>query len=506
LYIGRVTLVTGILVGALVVWGDAEPAQTFAATSMFLVALGLSVFSYWYTQQKGNEPGDNFVYVQVLFDAVLVTALVHITGGGASPFAFLYILVISSGALLLPLPGGILVGVLASILYFADTVWLNLETSQAGVLLQLGLFAAVAVVTGWLGGRVRRAGMAVGAVESALRQFRVDTGDILASINTGVLTMDEEGRLVYLNRAGEKMLGLASADLIGVRLAPLLEELAPGMARVVRESFGRQEPVSRSKTVARRGDLDLVLGMHRRNERLEAIAELSASLAHEIKNPLASIRSAVEQLSRPDLSGEDRGLLERLVVTESDRLSRLLSDFIDFSALRMETSGEVDLAAVVRDCIVLVRQHPEVQEGVELQVVDPTGPVRVPGDPDLLHRAVFNLVLNAAQFAGPDGCVKVEIWDRGRSLSPPGTEMVDPVCLRVSDTGPGVDPDHLPRIFDPFFTHRPGGSGLGLAMVHRAVEAHHGAVLVERAEEGGARFVLYLPGAVSSDTATVERS
>jgi two-component system sensor histidine kinase PilS (NtrC family) len=379
--------------------------------------------------------------------------------------------------------------------------------------------------------------MAVGAVESALRQFRVDTGDILASINTGVLTMDEEGRLVYLNRAGEKMLGLASADLIGVRLAPLLEELAPGMARVVRESFGRQEPVSRSKTVARRGDLDLVLGIsttfldggdgmapsvtvifqditdvdrleavHRRNERLEAIAELSASLAHEIKNPLASIRSAVAQLSRPDLSGEDRGLLERLVVTESDRLSRLLSDFIDFSALRMETSGEVDLAAVVRDCIVLVRQHPEVHEGVELQVVDPTGPVRVPGDPDLLHRAVFNLVLNAAQFAGPDGCVKVEIWDRGRSLSPPGTEMVDPVCLRVSDTGPGVDPDHLPRIFDPFFTHRPGGSGLGLAMVHRAVEAHHGAVLVERAEEGGARFVLYLPGAVSSDTATVERS
>ncbi|MFC1660840.1 nitrogen regulation protein NR(II) [Gemmatimonadota bacterium] len=529
LYIGRLTLVTGILVGALVVWGIAEPAQTFAATTMFLAALGFTGLSYWYDERKRDGPGDSFVFLQVLFDAALVTALVHITGGGESDFAFLYILVISSGALLLPLPGGVLVGVVATILYFGDTLWLNGGTLQPGVLLQMALFATVAVVTGSLGDRVRRAGVALGEVESALRKFRLDTGDILASIHTGVLTVDEEDRLVYLNRAGENMLGISSEDWLGERVVPLVEEIAPGLGLVLRESFGRREPVSRFKAVARRGAVETVLGIsttfleggegmassvtvifqditeldrldavHRRNERLEAVAELSASLAHEIKNPLASIRSAVEQLSKPGLSGEDRKLLERLVVSESDRLSRLLSDFLEFSALRMETSGEVDLSALARDCIALVRQHPEVEEGVELRGVELDRSVRIPGDSDLLHRAVFNLVLNAAQFAGPAGQVLVEVWDRGQCLSPPGSEMDDPVCLRVSDTGPGVDPQDLPRIFDPFYTNREGGSGLGLAMVHRAVEAHKGAVFVERGEEGGAQFLLYLPGAVQA--------
>lgn len=507
------------------------PGQAPVATVMFLAALVLTAASYWHTHLKLLEPGDGFVYLQVIFDAFLVTALVHITGGGSSDFAFLYILVISAGALLLPLPGGVLVGGLASVLYFAEVVWVNRDPLTAGVVLQVALFAGVAVITGWVGDRVRRAGLALGEVESALRQFRLDTGDILASINTGVLTVDESGRLVYLNRAGERMLGFSSADWIGERVLPMVEDISPGMGVVVKESFGRREPVSRYKAVARRADVELVLGIsttflaggegmapsvtvifqditeldrlevvRRRNERLEAVAELSASLAHEIKNPLASIRSAVEQLSKSELSQDDRGLLERLVVSESDRLSRLLSDFIEFSALKIETSERVDLVAVARDCLALVRQHPEVEGTVKLEMTVGDGPVVVPGDQDLLHRAVFNLVLNAAQFAGPSGTVEVEILDRGRALSPPGSDLEDPVCLRVSDTGPGVASRDLPRIFDPFFTNRPGGSGLGLAMVHRAVEVHKGAVFVERGNGGGARFVLYLPGSAAGNT------
>ena len=207
LYLGRATVVTGILAGAFLKWFAAEPEQTLVAVVVFLSSYAFTGGSFWYTHLLGREAGDNFFYAQVLFDALLVTAIVHITGAGGSPFVFLYILVISTGALLLPLPGGVLVGGLATILFFADTVALHLETFSIDVLLQVGLFATVAVITGLLGDRVRRAGLALGEVESALRRLRLDTGDILANIATGVLTVDGDGRLAYLNPAGEVLLG-----------------------------------------------------------------------------------------------------------------------------------------------------------------------------------------------------------------------------------------------------------------------------------------------------------
>ncbi len=528
LYLGRLTLVSGILVGALLAWGGAEPTQTLIATVVFVASLGLTGASFLFTHVRGREPSDTFVYAQVLFDALVVTAIVHITGGGGSPFAFLYILVISAGALLLPLPGGVLAGVLATILFFADVVWLNFEAFRVEVLLQMVLFATVAMVTGWLGGRVRRTGQALGEVESALRRLRLDTGDILASIKTGVLTVDGEGRLAYLNPAGEALLGLRAAQWMGEEVIDAVEEIAPGMGSLLLGSIKRGEPVARSKAVARRNGVEATLGvsttvlereegqppsvtaifqditdeerigaLNRRNERLEAVAELSASLAHEIKNPLASIRSAVEQLSRGRLNGEDREVLERLVVTESDRLSRLLSEFLEFSGLRMGRAREVDLVALARDCLTLARQHPEAGEGVTFLQEGAAPAVRVPGDVDLLHRALFNLILNAAHFAGSGGTVRVQILGEEECPVPPRRDLLRPVCLRVSDSGPGVDPGDLPRIFDPFYSSRPGGSGLGLALVHRAVEAHRGAVLVSRSREGGAEFSVFLPTVAS---------
>jgi two-component system sensor histidine kinase PilS (NtrC family) len=197
------------------------------------------------------------------------------------------------------------------------------------------------------------------------------------------------------------------------------------------------------------------------------------------------------------LNQEDREALQRLVVTESDRLSRLLSEFLEFSALRMGRAREVDLVALARDCLTLARQHPEVGEGVTFLQEGTASAVRVPGDLDLLHRAMFNLVLNAAHFAGSGGTVRVEVLGVGECPSPPRRDLPYPVCLRVSDSGPGVDPEDLPRIFDPFYTSRPGGSGLGLALVHRAVEAHRGAVLVSRSRDGGAEFSVFLPSVAS---------
>ena len=241
-------------------------------------------------------------------------------------------------------------------------------------------------------------------------------------------------------------------------------------------------------------DLERLDELKVRAERLEAVATLSASLAHEIKNPLASIRSAVEQLSRGRLSAKDRGVLERLILNESDRLSRLLSEFLDYSGLGMSDREAVDVHAIVRGCLLLVKQHPDLKN-VEVVATLDDGPIPMIGDGDLLHRAIFNLVLNGAQSVGAGGRVVVSVRDERDRKRPRGTTIQHPIRISVGDSGPGIAPDERARVFDPFFTTKQDGSGLGLAVVHRAVEFHGGAVFVEQSAEGGAEFVIFLPGA-----------
>ncbi len=521
LYLGRLTLVTGILAGALLTWFEAEDQATLVATVMFLVALGITSASFWWTHLLDRGPRENFLYAQVILDILLVTGIVHITGGPESNFAPLFILVISTGALLLPLPGGVLVGALASMVYFADLVWGFGTTLAPPIALQIGLFSLVAVITGLLGDRLRRAGL---AVESELRQLRLDTDDILATLATGVLTVDGQGRLVYANPAAELLLGLESRIWLGRPVVDEVERVAPGLGTVLSSSISDGTPVERFRTVTNfhgrrvqlgvsttvldRGDgvppsataifqditdLERLEVLNRRAERLEAVAELSASLAHEIRNPLASIRSAVEQITRSNLEPDDRLILERLVTTESDRLSRLLSEFLDYSGLSLGARETVDVAAVVRDCVVLTRQHPDA-EGVTVHCEGTDAPLEIAGDRDLLHRALFNLILNGVQYAKPGGEVQVRVRNESARRYPRGTPIEYPVSISIQDTGPGVDPDVVQRIFDPFFTTREGGSGLGLAVVYRAVEAHDGAIFVDRARGGGAEFLIYLPG------------
>ncbi len=525
IYLGRLTLVTGILAGALYVWNVAATQDTRVAVIIFLVAMGVTTASFWYTHVVGAEPGETFLYAQVILDIALVTGIVHVTNGPDSSFAPLYILVISAGALLLPLPGGVLIGGLASMVYFADLAWGYETVFTRDVGLQIGLFAVVALITGLVGDRLRRAGMALGVVESELRQLKLDTVDILATLATGILTVDGEGCLAYANPAAESLLGIASPEWIGRPVLEEIERCAPGLGEILRRGIGERRPVERFSTIRRRDgqdvrlgvsttvldrgegdppsvtailqditDVELIEALNRRAERLEAVAALSASLAHEIKNPLASIRSAVEQLARATLDHDDREILKRLVLKESDRLSRLLSEFLDYSGLRISRRERVHVGRLVADSVALVRQHPDA-EGVEVTFEGADVEAWIEGDADLLHRAVFNLTLNAVQYSRPAGSVAVVVGVFSYRPNPRGKSLVHPIGIIVRDSGPGVDPDAVERIFDPFFTTRDGGSGLGLAVVHRAVEAHEGAVFVDRAPGGGAEFVIHLPPA-----------
>lgn len=230
-----------------------------------------------------------------------------------------------------------------------------------------------------------------------------------------------------------------------------------------------------------------------RTERLEAVAELSASLAHEIKNPLASIRSAVEQLALTAGASDDERTLGRLIVRESDRLSRLLSEFLDFARVRVTRGALVDFGGIVRAAASLAAGNPDGEKNVTLECDIPDEPVLIEGDEDLLHRAVFNVVLNAIQASPRDGTVSVVLSELSADQLPRGVLFPeDAIALHVQDEGPGIPADLRDRVFDPFFTTKAGGTGLGLPIVHRAVDAHRGVVFVDSSVRG-TRFSVLLP-------------
>jgi signal transduction histidine kinase len=417
LYLGRLSLATGIFIAALVVWRAADSTATLIATLAFVATLLFTGASIVYVEQRRGSVGNTFFYLQMLFDLLLVTAVVDLTTSGtSSQLAPLYILVIAVSALVLPPGGVLLIAALGDVLYFAVTILNQATEFNLPVLVQLGIFGLVALGCGYIGARLRQA-------------------------NTG----------------REEM----AAELAAFRL--------------------READIER---------------LHTRAERLEAVAEMSASLAHEIKNPLASIRSAAELLAKVPGADEDTRTLTKLVQRESDRLSRLLSEFLDFARTGVTSVRRVDLLDIARHAAALVAAHPDKPENVTIREVFPSTPLVVVGDDDLLHRAIFNLLLNAVQASPGGGQVQIEATELAYNQLPPHAEhfVRGGIMLQVTDQGKGIADSIKDRMFDPFVTTKSGGSGLGLAIVHRAVEAHHGFILVDGGgPAGGTKFTVLLP-------------
>jgi two-component system, NtrC family, sensor histidine kinase PilS len=197
----------------------------------------------------------------------------------------------------------------------------------------------------------------------------------------------------------------------------------------------------------------------------------------------------VEQLARSVGQDEDDQTLARLVMRESERLNRLLSEFLDFSRVRATKFERLDLTALVRDAVRIVCENPAAHR-IQITVVGE--PVTLDADSDLLHRLVSNLLLNAVQALDGRGQIDITVGlaDSGEG---PGGSVERPVKLVVRDNGPGIPDIVRERLFEPFVSGRQGGTGLGLAIVQRAVAAHRGVILVDTVQDSGTTFSIFLP-------------
>ena len=504
-----------------------------AAALLAFVVTGISLIA---VEMYRVTTGRVFLLVQAVADIALITALVHVTNGSDSQFAALYILVIAYAALLIPRSGGLIAAIVTCAFYFTDIVVTRDFVLDSTAWLQMANFATVAVGTGYVSARLREVGSGSEVLAETLRRERLQASDVLDNIRSGVMTISGDGVLQYSNEAAGTLLGVPLAEFTGRSVRAELGRTAPELVVALDRAVRTRTRTSRAEALVTHDGTTAQIGitityleadgeagfgsataifsdisdqkrledLHLRAGQLEAVSELAASLAHEIKNPLASIRSAVEQLGRMPTATEDAGVLTRLVVRESDRLSRLLSEFLDFARVRVTQVQSLDFAALLRDTIALVLAHPDRAPTTRIlfdtDVVEP----RIDGDSDLLHRAVFNLVLNAAQAVGAGGNVRVTIRE-ATSDTVPGGVVPETGAVRVviEDDGPGMPAEVRDRIFTPFFTTKPRGTGLGLPVVHRAIEAHRGVVLVDSAPGRGTRFTIILPRTQSENGVSV---
>ena len=531
MYVGRVGVAIVVFVAAALSISEVASETILILAVAALSSLIMSGSSFWHTHVRRVAPTLTFFYIQAIFDLALVTALVYVTQGPESQFPALYIVVIALSAVLMPLASSLLIMALASLLYVALILlaWQPVQLSVV-VWLQIGVFVAVFIATGLIGNRVRIVGVEREELQQEVRRLRLEAADVLRNIQSGVISTDGDGRVLYANPAALRLLGLGRAAIVGSLLADLIGDTAPRLVGAIETTRSNRLKAYRAEGSVSYGYRTFPIGvtatcidvgeeaqppvtaiftdisgqkrleeMHLRTERLQAVAELSASLAHEIKNPLASIRSAVEQLSQMGQPTEDERFLAQLVVRESDRLDRVLNEFLDFSRVQVVEEKPVDLSKVVEAAVEMVRQHPDCPDTTRIDLL--RGEASVEGDEDLLHRVVVNLVLNAVQASEGQADIGVEVRRAEAAEVPPTLQVDGTILLRVFDNGPGIPVELREKLFDPFVTGRVGGSGLGLAIVQRAVEAHRGVVLVDSTPGQGSDFRIFIPAATTGEAA-----
>jgi two-component system sensor histidine kinase PilS (NtrC family) len=442
-------------------------------------------------------------YGHVALDVVVATGVVAITGYSESVFVFMFLLGIVNGSILLFRRGAVAAAALSVAVYvplvtLAPPVRPHLPT----VFVHLFAFGATAALASYLAEQLRRTGERLEAREGQLAAITALHESIVQSVASGLVTVDVAGRITFLNRAGEAIVGIEAAAVLGTPAERWFGGFQPGVERGETELVNaRGERLWLGYTafplLARGGaplgravifqDLTALRAMQaevQRSERLADLGRVAAGLAHELRNPLASMAGSIELLrASAGLSAGDARLMD-IVLREAERLEELVAAFLAFSRPAPLRRTPVDLARAVAETLE-VFAHDPAAERVRLEHA--LSPAVADCDAGQLRQVLWNLLTNAAHAAagrGGGGTVRVRCGaEDGRTR------------LDVEDDGQGIAGADLPNLFTPFFTTREGGTGLGLATVQRIVDAHGGSVEVASEPGVGTRFTVHLPAA-----------
>lgn len=466
------------------------------------------------------------IYLQVSTDLVMITTLAAYTGGRDSQFMLFFALAVITGGLLGRIPGGAFaaLGACAAIVFLPSITALLGAEGGAQTLsatlpppgMLIAFLATVGMLSGVLGERVKRTRDDLDRTARELDRVRLDNDVILRHLTTGLLTVDAEGMVAYLNPAAEQMLGLRALDVRGRPLTAALPERLSLLRDVVLESLQRRAPRARAEllmgtasgktlpvgastnllrhedgitgVVAVFQDLTEVREMERRARRNETLAEvgaLSAAIAHELRNGLNPISGSAECLQRElKLEGENAVLMS-LIITECSRLNRFVTDLLGYSRERDLAVETIDLDDHLAELCEIVARDPRCRVGVTVRYERGDGAGALQADREQIRQVWLNLAANALEAMPKGGELKV----RWRAVD------TNQVIVEFADDGPGIAAEDLRRIGEPFFTTKENGTGLGVAIAQRVVERHGGTLSFDSAPGRGTTVRVTLPAA-----------
>lgn len=446
----------------------------------------------------------NFLAFTFVADVVLVSCLLGASELNQSLFLFMYLVVIILAGLIFEYRGAFLVAVISSI-GFTVASWFGPEVKAMSFLFMLILnniaFYAVAAISGYLSTQLNLFAQKIESQNLSMRVIQELNQLIIETIPSGLMTVTSDGTILQSNPGAEVV--FAESGIEGKNLKSYFPEAQINLAKTT-------EAQKLELKYSKNGD-DRLLGLSilpqysdhlidktflviledltqmrklefavRQSEKMAAVGQLAAGIAHEIRNPLAGISGSVELLSQ-QFSSEDDKKLGKIILKEIGRLNNLISEFLDFSKPEKPPVDSVEMSSLVKE----VLQSAKFSANASIKVEESLAAgAMILGHRDKLKQALLNIVINAFQAMDqrPNPTLKVSTFDKD-----------DMVFVRIEDNGCGMKPETRKRMFEPFLTTKPKGTGLGLAITHKILEAHFAQIDVQSEEGKGTIFTLAFP-------------
>lgn len=532
---GARVVVATLLLGTAVLLQISAPGTLPADPFFLLIALTFALTVMYTVTRSHAERHAWLIALQLGLDAATVSAFVFFTGGITSYFAALYVLPIIGGSTLLSRRGGIWLALLSALLYvglvggqylaaegLVAPVWRGpsavpmpaLRVAEYTVATNVFAFLAVALLSGSLAERLRTAGHRLEQASTAIADLKALNQYVIDSLTSGLATADRSGRLLTFNRAAEVITGHLAPTVVGRPAVEVLQLPADFGALLERDLGGvgsrradyayrtgdgtvKDIGLSAAHLLTPGGKAGYLLTFQdvteirrierdgRRKQRLAAVGEMAAGIAHEIRNPLASLCGSIQVLRQELTLDDEQAQLMDIVLRESERLNETIRSFLAYARPQRQVSTRFDVGRMLRDTAALLRNSPEVQEDHRIEVEVTPNDVWYEADENQLRQIVWNLATNGLRAMPRGGrlglVVRLETASDGQ------------LVLQVDDEGVGIASDDLDGIFQPFHGTFDRGSGLGLAIVHRIVSDHDGEVQVESTPGRGTSVRVRLP-------------